>query len=98
MCFRVPRYNLELARGVLLNATSLTIATRRGWRSIFHAVKLARLMYRVERAGKPGRRGGGSTIARWAKSPMLSRDGYTSSRQTETCGMWVVLDLQSQLT
>jgi hypothetical protein len=56
----LQRYNLELARGVLLNATSLTVATRGGWRSIFRAVKLARLMYRVERAGKPGRRGGAS--------------------------------------
>jgi predicted nuclease of restriction endonuclease-like RecB superfamily len=52
----LDRYNLELARGVLLDATSLTISARGGWRAIFAAVKLARLMYRVERDTSHGRR------------------------------------------
>jgi hypothetical protein len=48
----LERYNLELARGVLLDATRVELTARGGWRDIFRAVKLARLMYRVERAGK----------------------------------------------
>jgi predicted nuclease of restriction endonuclease-like RecB superfamily len=56
----LDRYNLELARGVLLNARSLTLSARGGWRGIFAAVKLARLMYRLERAGVPGKRRGGT--------------------------------------
>ncbi|MEX2531052.1 MAG: DUF790 family protein [Gemmatimonadota bacterium] len=47
-------YNLDLARGVLLDAERVVLTARGGWRSIFRAIKLARLMYRVER-GK-GRR------------------------------------------
>lgn len=50
----LERYNLELARGVLLDATRVTLTARGGWRDIFRAVKLARLMYTVERAGKRG--------------------------------------------
>ncbi|MGH7626397.1 MAG: DUF790 family protein [Gemmatimonadaceae bacterium] len=46
------RYNLELARGVLLDATEATVTARGGWRGIFRAVKLARLMYRIERDGR----------------------------------------------
>lgn len=48
----LDRYNLDLARGVLLNALEMTVTARGGWKGIFRAVKLARLMYRVERAGK----------------------------------------------
>ncbi|MGH7664824.1 MAG: DUF790 family protein [Gemmatimonadaceae bacterium] len=43
-------YNMELARGVLLDADRATLTARGGWRAIFRAVKLARLMYRLERA------------------------------------------------
>lgn len=42
-------YNLDLARGVLLDASRVTLTARGGWRDVFRAVKLARLMYRVER-------------------------------------------------
>ena len=48
----LDRYNLDLARGVLLNAVEMTLTARGGWKRIFRAVKLARLMYRIERAGK----------------------------------------------
>lgn len=48
----LDRYNLELARALLLDATRVTVTARGGWRRIFRAVKLARLMYRIERAGK----------------------------------------------
>jgi uncharacterized protein len=48
----LDRYNLDLARGVLLDATRLTLTARGGWRDLFRAVKLARLMYRIERAGR----------------------------------------------
>lgn len=48
----LDRYNLDLARGVLLNALEMTVTARGGWKGIFRAVKLARLMYRIERAGK----------------------------------------------
>src|SRR6185503_3823253 len=43
----LARYNVELARGVLLDAESLTVTARGGWRDIFRAVKAARLMYVV---------------------------------------------------
>lgn len=43
------RYNLELARAVLLDAVEMTVTARGGWGEIFRAVKLARLMYRIER-------------------------------------------------
>ena len=46
------RYNLELARGVLLNAERLTVIARGGWRGIFRALKAARLMYVVRRRGR----------------------------------------------
>lgn len=48
----LDRYNLELARGVLLDATRVSVSARGGWRGIFRAVKLARLMYRLQRAGR----------------------------------------------
>ena len=48
----LDRYNLDLARGVLLNAVEMTVTARGGWKRIFRAVKLARLMYRIEGAGK----------------------------------------------
>jgi uncharacterized protein len=51
----LDRYNTNLARGVLLDATSLTLRARGGWRGIFRAVKLARLMYTLERDGRTGR-------------------------------------------
>jgi predicted nuclease of restriction endonuclease-like RecB superfamily len=51
----LDRYNLNLARGVLLDATSITLTARGGWRGIFRAVKLARLMYTLERAGRTRR-------------------------------------------
>jgi predicted nuclease of restriction endonuclease-like RecB superfamily len=51
----LDRYNLNLARGVLLDATSVTLTARGGWRGIFRAVKLARLMYTLERAGRTRR-------------------------------------------
>jgi predicted nuclease of restriction endonuclease-like RecB superfamily len=44
-------YNLDLARGVLLDASRVVVTARGGWRDLFRAVKLARLMYRIERAG-----------------------------------------------
>lgn len=50
-------YNLDLARGVLLDAVRVTVEARGGWRHIFRAVKLARLMYRVERVEGTGARG-----------------------------------------
>ncbi|HUG40148.1 MAG TPA: DUF790 family protein [Longimicrobiales bacterium] len=48
----LDRYNLELARAVLLDAVSVTVSARGGWGDVFRAVKLARLMYRIERAGR----------------------------------------------
>lgn len=48
----LARYNLELARAVLLDAERLRIRARGGWRSIFRAVKLARLMHVVRRVGR----------------------------------------------
>lgn len=61
-------YNLDLARGVLLDAVRVTLTARGGWKGIFRAVKLARLMYRVERAepvdgGRRDRAGGRKTGA-----------------------------------
>jgi len=41
------RYNLELARGVLLDAVRLRVTAAGGWKDLFRAVKLARLMYVV---------------------------------------------------
>jgi uncharacterized protein len=51
----LDRYNLELARAVLLDAERLVLSARGGWRATFRAVKLARLMYRIERAGRTRR-------------------------------------------
>lgn len=48
----LAHYNLELARGVLLDAERLSVTARGGWRRIFGAVKRARLMYVVERQGR----------------------------------------------
>lgn len=45
----LARYNLELARAVLLDAERVRITARGGWRSIFRALKLARLMHVVRR-------------------------------------------------
>lgn len=50
------RYNLDLARGGLLDAEEMTVWARGGWKDLFRAVKLARLMHRVEPAGKAGYR------------------------------------------
>lgn len=47
----LDRYNLDLARGVLLDATRVVVSAGGGWRDLFRAVKLARLMYRLESAG-----------------------------------------------
>lgn len=51
----LDRYNLELARAVLLDADRLVLTARGGWRATFRAIKLARLMYRIERAGRTRR-------------------------------------------
>ncbi len=48
----LARYNLELARAVLLDAERVRITARGGWRGIFRAVKVARLMYTITRAGR----------------------------------------------
>jgi predicted nuclease of restriction endonuclease-like RecB superfamily len=45
-------YNLDLARGVLLRATRVTLHARGGWRDLFRAVKLARLMYTLAPEGE----------------------------------------------
>ncbi len=45
-------YNLELARAVLLDAERVRLTARGGWRGIFRAVKSARLMHTVARAGR----------------------------------------------
>lgn len=47
-------YNLDLARGVLLDAERVLVTAKGGWRRIFRAVKLARLMYRLERVEGSG--------------------------------------------
>lgn len=44
--------NLDLARGVLLGAERVRVSARGGWRDLFRAIKLARLMYRIEPAGR----------------------------------------------
>ncbi len=48
----LDRYNLDLARGVLMDAERLVVTAQGGWRDIFRAVKLARLMYRIEPADR----------------------------------------------
>ena len=52
----LDRYNLELARGVLLDAEALTIRARGGWKDLLRAVKLARLMYHLHPEDAPGAR------------------------------------------
>jgi len=47
----LARYNLELARGVLRDATRVTLHTRGGWRDVFRAVKAAGLMHELVREG-----------------------------------------------
>jgi len=47
-------YDLDLARGVLLDAARVTVTARGAWGDVFRAIKLARLMYRIERAGPEG--------------------------------------------
>ena len=46
----LARYNLELARAVLLDAERVRFTARGGWRGVFRAVKSARLMHTVTRA------------------------------------------------
>lgn len=48
----LARYNLELARAILLDAERVRLTARGGWRGIFRAVKAARLMHVVRRAGR----------------------------------------------
>jgi predicted nuclease of restriction endonuclease-like RecB superfamily len=48
----LARYNLELARAVLLDAERVRLTARGGWRGIFRAVKVARLMHVVRRVGR----------------------------------------------
>ena len=48
----LARYNLELARGVLRDATRVVLQTRGGWRDVFRAVKAAGLMHELVREGK----------------------------------------------
>lgn len=48
----LARYNLELARGVLRDATRVVLHTRGGWRDVFRAVKVAGLMHELVREGK----------------------------------------------
>jgi len=45
----LARYNLELARGVLRDATRVVLRTRGGWRDVFRAVKAAGLMHELVR-------------------------------------------------
>lgn len=47
----LERYNMDLSRAVLLDAERMVVTARSGWRDIFRAVKLARLMYRIEPLG-----------------------------------------------
>ena len=48
----LARYNLELARGVLRDATRVELHTHGGWRDVFRAVKAAGLMHELVREGK----------------------------------------------
>lgn len=48
----LARYNLELARAVLLDAERVWVTARGGWRGTFRAIKSARLMHQVRRAGR----------------------------------------------
>ncbi len=51
----LDRYNLELARGVLLDAEEVSIGARGGWKDLLRAVKLARVMYRIHPEKSPAR-------------------------------------------
>ena len=48
----LARYNLELARGLLRDATRVVLRTSGGWRDVFRAVKAAGLMHELHRDGK----------------------------------------------
>lgn len=48
----LARYNFELARAVLLDAERVRVTAKGGWRGIFRAVKSARLMHTITRAGR----------------------------------------------
>jgi len=52
----LARYNMDLSRAVLLDAERMVVTARDGWRGIFRAVKLARLMYRLAPMGEGGYR------------------------------------------
>lgn len=73
-------YDLDLARGVLLDAVRMTVTARGAWGDVFRAVKLARLMYRIEAErpasgsrGDPAEEGGGGSEK--AASSTLSGSG-----------------------
>jgi uncharacterized protein len=48
----LKRYNLELARAVLLDAEAMTFEASGGWKRSFRSLKLARLMVDVHRRGR----------------------------------------------
>ena len=48
----LAQYHLELGRALLRDAERVEVRVRGGWRSLFASVKLARLMYQVERVGR----------------------------------------------
>ena len=48
----LARYNLELARATLRDATQVVLHSRGGWRNVFRAVKAAGLMHELGRDGK----------------------------------------------
>ncbi|TVR59418.1 MAG: DUF790 family protein [Gemmatimonadales bacterium] len=45
------RYNVDLARGVLLDAVEMEVEAGEGWRDLFRMVKLARLMHEIHPVG-----------------------------------------------
>lgn len=51
----LARYNLELARAVLLDAERVVLTARGGWKPVLRSVKLARLMYHIERPARSRR-------------------------------------------
>lgn len=56
-------YDLDLARAVLLDAVRMEVTAEGAWGDVFRAVKLARLMYRVEAEAGDGRRPAGPSDA-----------------------------------
>lgn len=48
----LAQYNLELARALLRDAERVEVRTKGGWRHLFSAVKLARLMHTLDRVGR----------------------------------------------